>query len=693
MRFLFICLLFLTHPAHAQHYTLDELLATPYVSNLTAARNSATLLFTVAQEGKRNVFSVDDKGALKQLTHFTEDDGQEITSLQLHPNGEWAVFVRGGDHGANSAPRPINPASYTTAQQIAVYSIHLPSGAVKKLAEGDAPLLHPINNEVVLIAKNQPWTVPLDGSKAAQSLFTTKGSVRNMQWSPDGKALAFTAARGDHAFVGIYYQDSVRLRWVAPSFNRDEYPKWSPDGKQLVFVRLPATGGDPDSLLAKKHNPWSIVTVDLATDAVKAIWKAPATLRGSVPAISGRYNLHWPQIDRIIFTSYQDGWPHLYSIHPNGSNFRQLTRGHFAIEEITVSSNGQLVAFSANHGPKVQDKDRRHIGLVNLQQNQFQLLTSGDGIETSPCFTQNDEAIAMLSNTAKRPLLPALLSLKKQSQPVLLAQSLLGTFNYGQLIIPEQVSFTAPDGLTVYGQLFKPKNLIGKAPAVVYVHGGPRRQMYLGWHNMDYYFYDYQLNQYLASRGFVVLSVNYRMGTGYGYEFQHPDNAGTNGASEYQDVLAAGQWLAKQPYVQADAIGIYGGSYGGYLTAMALAKNSDVFKAGVDIHGVHNRKKKLNLEAYPPDFEQAAKIAWESSPSHWVSSWKSPVLIIHADDDQNVDFAQSIDLVKRLQQQGVPMELLVIPDDTHHWMLYANLLKVKKATAAFLQEHLFKRRH
>jgi len=675
---------------YAQDYALEELLSTPYVSNLTAAKNSPTLLFTVAQEGKRNVFATNDKGELKQLTHFTEDDGQEITSLQISAGGEWAVFVRGGDHGGNSAPRPINPASYTAAQKIALYSIHLPTGAIKQLAEGDAPLLHPTQNEVVFIAKNQPWIVPLDGSKAAAALFSMKGSIRNMQWSPDGKALAFTSARGDHSFIGIYYRDSARIRWVAPAFNRDEHPKWSPDGKHLVFVRLPATGGDPDSLLAKKHNPWTIMTVEIATDAAKEIWKAPTTLRGSVPAIPGRYNLHWPQMDRILFTSYHDGWPHLYSIHPNGSNFKQLTKGNFAIEEITVSSNGQLVAFSTNYGPSPQDIDRRHIGLVHLRQNQLQLLTPGDGIETSPCFTNNDEAIAFLSNTAQRPLLPALLTLKKQSKPVLPAQSLLGKFNYDQLVTPEQVTFTAPDGLTVYGQLFKPKNFTGKAPAVVYVHGGPRRQMYLGWHNMDYYFYDYQVNQYLASMGFVVLAVNYRMGIGYGYDFQHPDHAGTNGASEYQDVLAAGRWLSKQSFVQADAIGIYGGSYGGYLTAMALARNSDLFKAGVDIHGVHNRKKRLNLEAYPPDFEKAAEIAWQSSPSYWVSSWKSPVLIIHADDDQNVDFAQSIDLVNRLQQQGVTMEYLVIPDDTHHWMLYTNLVKVKQATVAFLKKHLIK---
>jgi dipeptidyl aminopeptidase/acylaminoacyl peptidase len=125
---------------------------------------------------------------------------------------------------------------------------------------------------------------------------------------------------------------------------------------------------------------------------------------------------------------------------------------------------------------------------------------------------------------------------------------------------------------------------------------------------------------------------------------------------------------------------------------MALAKNSDIFKAGVDIHGVHNRKKKLNEEEYAPDFEQAATIAWNSSPSRWVASWRSPVLIIHADDDQNVPFSQSLDLVNRLRKKGVETEYIAIPDDTHHWMLYSNLLKVKEATVNYLKKHLMKPR-
>lgn len=236
----------------------------------------------------------------------------------------------------------------------------------------------------------------------------------------------------------------------------------------------------------------------------------------------------------------------------------------------------------------------------------------------------------------------------------------------------------------IYGQLYLPKSGAAELPGMIYIHGGPRRQMYMGWHSSSYYHNDYLTNQYLASRGVAVLVLNYRMGTGYGYDFQNPENAGTLGASEYQDVLAAGKWLQKQRGINSNNIGLFGGSYGGYLTAMGLGKNSDIFKYGVDVHGVHNREKKQNLDFFPPDYDLASKVAWQSSPSKYVKSWKSPVLIIHGDDDQNVAFSQSIDLVNRLMDNQVEVETLVLPDENHHWMLHENLIKVKVNQVDFL---------
>jgi dipeptidyl aminopeptidase/acylaminoacyl peptidase len=221
--------------------------------------------------------------------------------------------------------------------------------------------------------------------------------------------------------------------------------------------------------------------------------------------------------------------------------------------------------------------------------------------------------------------------------------------------------------------------------------------MLLGWNYSDYYANAYASNQYLASRGFVVLSVNYRLGIGYGYDFHQAPNAGTNGASEYIDIKAAGEWLAAQPNVDSSRIGVYGGSYGGYLVALALGRDSKLFAAGVDIHGVHERTAGRGAALWPdgyeaaPDAARALQVAWESSPVAYVDGWTSPVLIIHGDDDRNVRFSQSTDLVRRLEARGVPMETLVIVDDTHHFLRHANWLTVGKATAEFFEGKFLRR--
>src|SRR5580698_7922482 len=162
-------------------------------------------------------------------------------------------------------------------------------------------------------------------------------------------------------------------------------------------------------------------------------------------------------------------------------------------------------------------------------------------------------------------------------------------FPADKLLTPQQVIFSAADGMPIHGQLFLPTSASdgGKHHALVFFHGGSRRQMLLGWHYMDYYSNAYAMNQYLASLGYIVLSVNYRSGIGYGLDFREALHYGREGASEYNDILGAGNYLRGRADVDSSRIGAWGGSYGGFLTALALARASNIFAAGVDMHGVH----------------------------------------------------------------------------------------------------------
>jgi dipeptidyl aminopeptidase/acylaminoacyl peptidase len=208
---------------------------------------------------------------------------------------------------------------------------------------------------------------------------------------------------------------------------------------------------------------------------------------------------------------------------------------------------------------------------------------------------------------------------------------------------------------------------------------------------MDYYNNAYAMNQYLTSLGFLVLSVNYRSGIGYGLDFREAINYGATGASEFNDVLGAGLYLHSRPDVDPKRIGLWGGSYGGYLTALSLARASDLFAAGVDFHGVHDWSDVIRnfVSSYDPGKDaNATRIAFESSPISSVSTWRSPVLLIHGDDDRNVPFHESVTLTEALRKGHVELEELVFPDEIHGFLTEKRWLEAYHAAAEFLTKHL-----
>jgi dipeptidyl aminopeptidase/acylaminoacyl peptidase len=230
-------------------------------------------------------------------------------------------------------------------------------------------------------------------------------------------------------------------------------------------------------------------------------------------------------------------------------------------------------------------------------------------------------------------------------------------------VTPQIVVVRSPDSLEIHDQLFLPKDLKpgDRRPAMIFVHGGPVRQMLPGYHYMQFYHWAYAYNQWLANQGYVVLSVNYRSGIGYGRSFRNAANTNARGNSEYQDVVAAAKYLQSRSDVDPSRVGIWGLSYGGLLTSQALARNSDIFVAGADLAGVHLYGNSLDTTA----------TSYRSSAIAAIDSWKSPVFLVQGDDDRNVDFAQMVGLVQLLRAHNVYYELTVIPDDTHESLIHA----------------------
>jgi len=697
IRLAILALLTFASVANAQApFTMEQIKSYPFPNGLTAAATGSRIAWALNEQGKRNVWVAEGpEFRPRQLTRHDTDDGQEITSLQLSADGRWVVFIRGGDFGSNwEDAAPVNVLNRPTPPRVQILAMPFDGGEPRVLGEGEDPVVSPRSDVVAFTRDRAIWLVPVDGSTPPRRAISGRGDYAQPRWSPDGSRLAFVAGRGDHSFIGVYASDSAPMRWIAPTTNRDGTPRWSPDGSRIVFVRRPGAGGAPDSILAQRHTPWALWTADASTGEARQLWVSPKTLRGSVPSTHGGVNLHWAASDRIVFMSYMDGWPHLYSIAAGGGEPLLLTPGRYMAEYVTLSADRQWLAFAGNAGSTPLDIDRRHVVRVPVDRAAPEVLTEGSGLEWTPVFTGDGSTIAYISATAQRPPVVTVMPSSRRDARLVGVDRIPADFPASQLVTPKQVMYTAPDGMRVHAQLFD-NGAAGKRPAIIYVHGGPPRQMLLGWHYSDYYTNAYAMNQFLASRGFLVLSVNYRLGIGYGREFHHPARGGAQGASEYQDIVAAARWLRTQPNVDATRIGIYGGSYGGYLTALALARNSDLFAAGVDIHGVHDftMTRTTGLLARDrfetaPDVQRALEVAWRSSPMSSLRTWKSPVLLIHADDDRNVRFNQTVELVRRLAAAGVPYEEIVIPDDTHHFMRHANQVWVNAATAAFFEKTL-----
>jgi dipeptidyl aminopeptidase/acylaminoacyl peptidase len=682
--------------------TLGQVLDYPYVSALVASKQGDKFAWVEEVHGVRNIwFALASAAAPRQLTHYTEDDGQELTQLSFTSDGSELLYVRGGDHDenwpaqGNLAP---NPASSPLEEKVAIWSISIADNHHDPLqiADGDSPALSS-RGQLAYVKDGQIWTAPLRPGTGKvgqpQRLLFDRGKDRSPVWSPDGTRLAFVSGREDHSFIGIYTSAEHPLRYLSPSTDFDSNPAWSPDGNSLAFLRQPSRGNAPENFLVQRPNPFTLWTADVNSGNCHLVWSSPNTLPGSLPNIAGSQPLYWMANNQLVFLAETDNWPHLYAVDASGGTARLLTPGHFMVENEVVTPDRRSLVYSANTGATAGDEARRHLFRVGLDGHAPAELTSGVSIESSPAAL-SDGGVAYITAGAQTPAAVAALSGAGGSR--VLDTGSTKHYPSQALLIPKLVSFKSSDGLTLQGELFRQAGADASQPAVIFVHGGPPRQMLLGWHYMDYYSNAYAVNQYLATHGFTVLALNYRLGIGYGRAFQHPAHAGPAGASEYQDVLAAARYLQHVDGVDAHRIGIWGGSYGGYLTGLALARNSDVFKAGVDLHGIFNWIPDLAKEqALPehwyeetPEWKQAVATAYAASPSADVAKWKSPVLLVHGDDDRNVPFDQTVELAQHLAQQHTPFEELIIPNEIHGFLRRSSWIRVDEDAIRFLSTRL-----
>ena len=681
------CLVCSVAPA-AKRFTLEQVMSAPFPTDLTAAPKGGAVAWVLDQQGARNLWvaeAPDYKG--RRITNYHDDDGQEIAQITWTPDGRSILFVRGGDFETHR-DNP-NPAGLAQGVDQSIWMIPLSGGQARKITEGNEPFVSPQGDRIVFLKKNELWSVGMsDGDKPAQ-LIHEKGSIGELRWSPDSVRVAFVNGRGDHAIIGLYDFRSKSVRYLDPSADRDSNPVWSPDGKQMAFTRIAASTRAFSFGPVRTAQPWSIRLADAETGQGRELWRASEGPGSAFHAMIAENQLLWGADNRIVFPWEKTGWLHLYSVSTHGDAPAALNaNGEFEVEHVSLSNDGRSVLFSSNQ----DDINRRHIWRVSVLGENLTPVTRGTSIEWSPVETSGGSAIAVLRSDAQH---PAHAAIKIGSGEVrdLAPDSIPAEFPAASLVIPQAVMLSAADGIRIHADLFMPPDARPgeKHPAMIFFHGGSRRQMLLGFHYMDYYHNAYAMNQYLANLGYIVLAVNYRSGIGYGLNFREALNYGATGASEFQDVVGAGLYLHNRADVDPQRIGLWGGSYGGYLTALGLARASDLFAVGVDFHGVHDWNNVIRnfVPAYDPGKDvNAARIAYESSPMSSVSTWRSPVLLIHGDDDRNVPFHETVILVEALRKQGVHFEQLIFPDEIHGFLTHKRWLEAYNATAQFLDKYL-----
>lgn len=674
---------------HAQQpaFTLEQALSAPFPEALVPAPTGGAVAWIFNDRGARNIWVAappDYQG--RAVTTFSGDDGQEIGGLRWTPDAKAILYVRGG--GANGRGEVPNPHSLPEGVEQDVWVVAVAGGAPRRLGEGSSPAVSPKGDRVAFLRHGQVWSVSLADSAAPQQVIHARGRASALRWAPDASALAFVSRRDDHAFIGVYDVTARTLRFVDPSVDSDVDPVWAPDGKRLAFVRIPTATGTLPFTPERAAQPWSIRVVDVASGAGHEVWKADTGRGSAFQDVVAENQLLWAAGDRLVFPWEKDGWTHLYAVPVAGGAPTLLTRGAFEVEYVRPSPDGSTIVYNSNQ----DDIDRRHLWRVAVSGGAPVALTRGAGIEWAPVMTSDGKGVAFFRSDTRQPPRPAIV-LGAAAPRDIAPAAFPADYPAAALVDPQQVLFSAADGMTIHGQLFLPKTLKPgeHRPAVVFFHGGSRRQMLLGWHYLYYYRNAYALNQYLASQGYIVLSVNYRSGIGYGMEFREALHYGAQGASEFSDVLGAGVYLRGRADVDPARIGLWGGSYGGFLTAMGLARASDLFAAGVDLHGVHDWNIEIRnwVEAYDPEKQaDAAKLAYESSPIAYVKDWRSPVLLIQGDDDRNVQFSQTVQLAEALRRQGVAVEQLVFPDEIHDFLTHAHWLAAYHAAAEFFGRRL-----
>ena len=676
----------------------DKFLTFNHTEYLNAASFKEQMAWIDYQEGQRTLFVAHAPSFVPIcIDHCHTANHQIISNPKLSPSGQYLIYTRTSLCSGNKKD-----------VLILVNLINPQQPIFTKLLSGKHVCFDEKNNQIFYVQDAHPNCITLFSltHQTTETLWSTKGSITYLTLAEKTRYLAFTCKKSSRCFTGFFSLTTHEMQWIDPSFDMDHRPSWSPSEKQLALIRYCSTPHAQYAQALENTSCFSIVLYDLDTKNIDILWNSKHLPYKTLSLQEGCRPLYWLNNDYLVFCHEGTSYEHAYLIHCKKKIIQPISSGNFVVRDLTVCPHSQTIYLATNQYNKqgynvvsyttqTEHTPEIHASLLQEKDPQANIMTF------APCTVGGTgRYIAYLSTSEKHSCHIVIFDKNKQ-----------------RCIVPKQPSTNTMASMTLevqtlksknekncLGYLMKPKGE-GLYPGVIYLHDGPGQQSISGFHpalEMSYY---YAICRYLVQQGFVVLAINYRGSDGCGRHFREAKLRGWHGASEYRDILTARKWLEKQNFVKKNHIALMGKGWGGYLTALGLARDSQLFRAGIDIHGYHHFPRAMRsritdaLKQNPTlftctDAESAthhiarAKLAVEFSPWDKLDHWMSPVLLVHGDENDDVPFTESQALYNELNTRGVQTEYLLLPGETHTFTYHSSWSLLAKKINAFLKKHI-----
>ena len=520
-------------------------------------------------------------------------------------------------------------------------------------------------------------------------------SLQMRMFTPDSKRIVFTEWKRDNAkefLIPRYVDREVTTRTIKSGNGVTRIGIAPLDTGKTVWVKLKdeekyflgsiEVSPDSRSILIERYNlertKREICVADLDSGKAVRIFEEndPAWVEGN------GYQAKWmPDGKHILYTSEREGWNQLYLITPDGKETQRLTKGDWEVHWFAFNPPGKTVYLLANK----EDHAQWQLYALDAESKSMRRISAREGSYDSPSLSKDGSFIAAKYSDLGKPdeLVRVSTAVPMLASSAIPASSTLGSKGDGEIrltntvpkefqnvswTIPEIVHFESRDNKSIPAFIYKPAHFDAnkKYPVVVFVHGaGYLQNVYRGW---SYYYREFMFHTRLTQLGYVVFEVEYRGSAGLGREYR-TDVYMHLGGKDLDDEVDGINYLAGLGYVDPARVGIYGGSYGGFMTLMGLFL-TDKYACGAALRAVtswenYYRHNSWYTEARlgkPEEHAEAYKI---SSPITYADSLKKPLLILHGMVDDNVFFQDAVQLVNKLQKSKKTFELMMYPEESH----------------------------